>query len=190
MPNSAAPAFVQINYHSAYGPHSARIPTLDWNPGGDASGSFVTHNAGSVDASDMVNDYVDVAAPFFPDTVQFDNFIIYRITDISVNPIPVYSEAFVSKEGTGDGTSWSKAVQRTLIMRTDEFGIAKYVFLDAESGNNFDRITSAGADIAAFIAVISDGDNAFAGLDNGKPTTYLGVTTTLNEKLRRAYRMA
>jgi len=191
MPESIAPAFFQLNYHSEFGPHVARIPTLGWTdePSIHAAGTFDTWDVGSVDAFDMIEAYVDACLPFFWPTTTFDNFIIYTQPDPDDDPQPRASLVFTGKDGTDSGTTWSKAVQRTLNMRTTNFGLAKYVFLDAASGNNFDRINAAGSDILAFINVVNNTNYGFAGRDNGRPNAYIGVTTTLNEKLRRAYRM-
>lgn len=191
MPNSLSPAFFRLEYHSAYGPHVQTVPTLEWLDVAStaAFGKFTNWSAGDVDALAMIEDFVDAMLPFYPDDVVYDRFTIYTQATPEDDPLPQTTSTFTGKVGTDDGGSWSKAVQRSLQMRTTNFGIAKYTFLDAASGNNFDRIETAGADILAFINVVNADTNGFSGQDNGQPSAYLGVTTTLNERLRKSYRM-
>ena len=70
MPASPAPAYVRINYHSAYGQHTMQVPTLAWS-----SNQFTTWASGSVTDSTMIDDLVALLLPFYPSTVTFDNWI-------------------------------------------------------------------------------------------------------------------
>jgi len=191
MPNSLAPSFFRLEYHSEFGPHTQTVPTLQWNDvaSTNAFGKFNNWSAGQVDALDMITDMVDAMLPFYPPSVIFDRFTIFTQASPDDDALPQTTSTFTGKVGTGDGDTWYKAVQLTLTMRTSNFGIAKYVFLDAESANDFDKIQTAGADILAFINVVNADANGFSGLDNGQPAAYLGVTKTLNERLRKSYRM-
>ena len=59
-PNSLSPASVEIDYHSAYAPHTMTIPTLEWFPTSITGnlGSFSNWAAGTRDAEDMVLDLI------------------------------------------------------------------------------------------------------------------------------------
>ena len=191
MPASPAPAFFRINYHSAFGPHTAQVPTLAWeaDPSFPIAGKFVTWDGGTVDADVMINDYVTALLPFYPSTVVFDNYIIFSQPTPSDDPLPVASNVFTALVGTATGAGWTKAVQLTMSVRSTNFGIAKYVFLDAASGDLFDPIRSPDASMTALLAIVSDTTRAFSAQDNGRPVTFIGLTKDLNDKLRKAYRM-
>lgn len=185
MPESPAPAFVRINYHSVYGPHTMQVPTLAF-----AAGDFETWAGGSVSAATMIGDMVDFLLPFYPDTTVFDNYIVFSQPTPADDPLPVDGGVFVSVEGTAATPGWTKATQLTMSIRSTLFGISKIVFLDAASGNNWDPIRSPDASMTALLAELSDLSNGWAARDNGRPNTFVGLTKTLNEKLRKAYRMA
>lgn len=184
MPSSPAPAYVRINYHSAYGPHTMQVPTLAWN-----ANAFNTWAAGTITDSTMINNLVDKLLPFYPDTVEFDNWIIFSQPTPDDEPIPVDASTFTSKIGTAGTPGWSKAVQLTMSVRSTNFGLCKYVFLDGASGDNFDPIRVADADMLALLGVVSSSANGWSAQDNGKPDVFIGLTKTMNEKLRKAYRM-
>jgi hypothetical protein len=185
MAESAAPAFFRVNYHSAYGPHTLQVPTLEW-----VGGLFTTWASGTVADDVMITDYVTALLPFYPSTVVFDNFLVFTQASPSSDPLPVNSGTFTSLVGSAGTPGWTKAVQLTMSVRSDTFGVAKYVFLDAASGNNFDPIRTADGSMTALMTVLSDVANGFAARNNGRPNTFIGLTKTLNEKLRKAYRMA
>lgn len=185
MPASPAPAFVRINYHSPYGPHTMQVPTLAWS-----AGLFSTWASGTIDDDIMIGALVTTLLPFYPDDVTFDNWIVFSQPTPDDDPLPVDSGTFTGQDGTAVSPGWSKAVQLTMSVRSTNFGISKFVFLDAASGNNFDPIRTADSAMIALMTVITDTTNGWSAQDNGRPDTFIGLTKTLNEKLRRAYRMA
>lgn len=192
MANSLYPAFVKIDYHSAQGAHVMIIPTLEWHANDIlVAGEFESWNAGLVDADDKINDLVDLFLPFFLATTTFDFYTIYTMASPTAAAQPV-AAASLAKVGTSVSTTWAKAVQKTLIMRTTDFGIMKLVFLDCPSGNNFDPVNAYGVDPAttAIINELKNEDSPWSARDNGRPNTLIKQTTTLNEKLRKEYNMA
>jgi len=193
MANSAAPTIILINSHSAFGFHKGQLNTLEWSPtpsvGG--SGSIATHNAGSVDADEMINDLIDLFVPFFPASNVWDNYVIFTYPTPEATPEPMASGT-LGQIGTSATPGWTKAVQQTLTFRTDLFGVAKIVMLDADSQDSFDKtlVVPPASPLEALVNMFTDEDLGWAGRDNGRPDTYLSATKTLNEKLRREYRMA
>jgi len=103
--------------------------------------------------------------------------------------LPVNSGTFTGMEGTAAVPGWTKAVQLTMTVRSTLFGIAKYVFLDAASGDNYNPIRTPDSSMTNMLTVLNDVTNGWAARDNGRPENFLGLTKTLNEKLRKAYRM-
>jgi len=191
MPASLFPAFVKIEYQSANAPHVMSLPTLAWNDPLDGSdGTFDTHGASTVDADTMINDLVDEIAKFYTSGLSFTGYTIFTLPSMTGDPLPKYS-AQLSQVGVTTSSTWQKAVQITMTARTSAFGVAKIVMLDAISENNWDRITvlPGSGNVATLWAEWSDVTNGWAGRDNGRPATFLQVSKTLNEKLRRQYHM-
>ncbi len=190
MANSKAPAFVKVNYHSIYGVHVAVIPTLSWNAG-TGQGDFATHAGGITAADAMIQDLCDTLTGILPDDSAYDNYVIYSQPDPDDLPVPVASNALT---GVGIDTTpgWKKATQVTMTFRTTLFGVFKLVILDAATNNDFSKTSSLGSSGVLFdvFGLISDPALGWAGQDNGRPNNLISQTVTLNEKLRRAYRLA
>lgn len=189
MVNSLSPAFVQIQYHSAYAPHVMTLPTLEWTPDADY-GLFATWGAGTIAADDMIESLILKMVPFFPSTVVFDSWTIYTMADVEAQAIP---RAFKTNNepGTNATPGQTKAVQATWTFKTSEGGISKVVMLDMGNNNSFERVTQAtvGGDGQAFIDEWTADTNGWSGRDNAQPVFFLQVAYTLNEKLRREYHL-
>lgn len=190
--NSLYPSYVQIGYHSAFGAHGMTIPTLQWlpTPNVGGSGAFETWAAGTIDAHDMINDLVELFAPFFKPDTTFDSYTIFTLDDPEASP-QGRAAATLGIDGTSVQTAWSKAVQTTFSFKTDLFGQMKLVFLDAPSGGLFDKIDqfSTSPEAVAIFAYLNDDTNGFAGRDGGRIDVLSQIAYTLNEKLRREYGM-
>jgi len=192
MASSLSPAFVLINYHSEFAPHKQIIPTLNWfdETSSGGSGTFDSWTAGHIDADDMIKDLVNAMKGAMPDTVTFDNYVIFTQASETANPVPV-AAGTLAIDGTLSTPGWYKAVQGTFSWRTTAFGLFKLVLLDFASGNTFDKANSVPGSGALFdmnAEVVSD-MKGWSGRDNGQPHGFISATETLNEKLRRAYRM-
>lgn len=187
-PNSRYPAFVVVQYHSPFGIHNKSLCTLEWNPGGGASGQFNTHNSGVVDAEDMIVDLLTLEAEFMPTTVNYDGYTIFTMDTPTSDPVPRYA-ADISIPGTVAVPGWYKAAQATWTFRTSLFGIAKVVQLDVATLNSFEKILSGtvSADQIAFIAQYTNPDEGWAGRDGGRPATFVQLAFDLNDKLRAEY---
>jgi len=193
MANSSAPTRIQLNYHSAFGLHKANLNAREWHDDASAGGM------GSVDdwassiapVAAMVDALVGALLDIMPTTVVFDNYIVYTFATPTSDPVPRAQKAFVAIDGDVADPGWTAAVQTTITWRTEEFGLAKIVMLDSASADDFSKITNL-ADSAALDAI--DGEftavsNGWSGRDDARPQTFVSQTKTLNEKLRRAYRL-
>jgi len=188
MPASLGPSFVEINYHSSFGFHTMTLPTLEYDQVND---EFQTWAAGVVDSVTMIEAFVDTLLPFFPTTVVFDNYTIYDLPTDPGPALPRKSAILTAKAGAVAAPGWTKAVQFTVTIRTATFGILKIVLLDIDSGNSFERqaAVTTPSDFTDMMAELTADTNAWSGRDNGQPNVFLQCSRTLNEKLRKSYRM-
>ncbi len=193
MPFSPFPSAVKLQYHSEFAPHTQLIPTLQWTafPDVGGAGAFVSHNGGSVDADAMINALATVLAAFLPDTASFDSYIIYN-HNVGTDALePIRSKPMV-KVGTETTPGWDQATQVTVNWRTSGFNIFKLVMLDIATNNFFGKTSALPTTgiIAGLDAIVTDPDNAWAGRDNAIPQSFISQTLTLNEALRKRYRLA
>jgi len=191
MPASVAPAFVKTNYHSIYGIHAAVVPTLAWMDTPGDAGSFETHGGGIVDAQDMIENLYTALAGILPDTAVFDNFIIYTQPDPDELPTPA-AQGNLAIPGLDSTPGWAQATQVTMSFRTSNFGVMKIVTLDAATNNDFSKTSTLPISGVLFtvFGLLTVDTNGWAGRDNGQVQGFISQTITLNEKLRRAYRLA
>jgi len=93
--------------------------------------------------------------------------------------------------GTGGGTGWAEAVEQTFIIRTAAFGLFKWIMLDVPTDNFFGKVNPAdfSSDFTALMSNLTADTSIYAGRDNSKPNIVKQATITLNEKLRRAYKL-
>jgi hypothetical protein len=193
MANSKGPYFVQYNYHSGFGPHSMQIPLRHWQPGGGGSvaGDVEDWDLTIQDADGMINSLSDLFLPFFTANVTFDNYVIFKQVGTDEIYTPVAGATLTGKIGTRTPPVWSEAVQYTLTWRSTSFGIFKIVFLDAESAGDFSKTSTlpGSGDLFNINTEVTSTANAFMARDNGRPSSFISMTKTLNEKLRKSYRV-
>ncbi len=188
MVNFLGPYFVQNNYHSAYAPHSQLLPTKAWNPG-IGVGTFDTWAGTPIAADTMIEGLIDMMLAFMPSTNQYDNSTIFKQLLPADKPQPLLTIGWTGKIGTDATAGWYPAVEEIFIARTSLFGIAKISLMDADSQNNFaPRLAFTGADAGLFGEWGAD-VNGWCGRDNGQVVTPMKITTNLNQKLRKEYRL-
>ncbi len=193
MANSLFPAFVKMNYFSGVAPHVAILPTTEWFPPDltSVSGHYTPWTGISIiETDDMVKALVNKLKARYPTNCNFTDYTVYTMASPTDAPVPRYN-AVLDIAGTNAGTEWAKAVQVTISFRTELFGLSKLVLLDANSSNNFDKITdlTGHADYQAIVDEWTDDGNAWAGRDGGRPNVFTQIALDLNDKLRRSYRM-
>lgn len=188
MANFVGPYFVRINYHYVLGPHTMTIPTNVWSPDGGV-GTFADWSGGAVPADTMIGDLVTKFLPFFDTNTTFDNWTIFKQLLPADEPVPEMTGIFTGQVGTNTDTKWSAAVEQIVTVRTTNFGIAKLDFLDADSTNNFNPVRTMDTKLTNLMVQWGDLLNGWRGRDNGRPNSFLKMTTNLNQKLRKTYRL-
>jgi len=188
--NSLSPAYVVVDYHTAFAPHRMTLPTLAWhidlvNP----DGFFDTWDSTGRDGAVMVDAFTDLLLPLYDNTFVVDGYTIYNKPLPTDVPQPVYEHRYTAKVGTGTPTGWSEAVQKTYFMRTTAFGASKLVLLDAWTNNNFGKYYTVTSDEQDLLDEFMQPFNGWSGRDNAKPNALRALTITLNERLRREYHL-
>lgn len=191
--NSLYPAFVRINYTSAYGVHTMTVPSVPavvdiTKPTGWAFN--LRGAAAPVDVELAVNDFVNLLRPFYKAAVKFTDFTVFTMDTPTSPPLPRFS-ATLSQTGSSVAPGWDKATQLTMTWRTDEFGMFKLVMLDYNTGNDFSKLVdlSLAPNLEALSDYVTANVSWLAGRDGGRPNTFLQAASTLNEKLRRSYKL-
>jgi len=192
-PGSLFPAYTQIEYHSEYAPHSMIIPCRE---AVDVTGAPSTFTLKAWDNSEkawanMVETLVDLFLPAFPASVSFDRATLWTKASVGAAPLFRGSVAYTGKVGTDAGAGVYAAVQQTISYRDDAGALFKLVFLDMASNDDFVKFRVA-ADVSAddYLAELNDITNAWASRKDGRISSFISATRTLNEALRRAYRFA
>lgn len=192
MENSLAPAFVKVDYASAYGSHVMTIPSVPIDlsfSGGGSVGFDLRGGALSVNADTAIKDYIAIVKKFFPSSTTFTGYTIYAQSTPEAAPTPVQAGS-IGVVGTNAGAFWSKAVQLTWTFRADDFGLFKIVLLDALSfGNNYDRVTALGGTTLELSDYVTADTTWLASRSGGRPDVFMQISSTLNEALRKRYNM-
>jgi len=193
MANSSAPTRIQINYHSSFGLHKANLNARLWHDDDSAGGSGSVDDwmAGTVDVDSMVLALINELVNIMPVQSVFDNYIVYTFETPTSDPEPRAQKSVGAIPGAVVTPGWVAAVQTTMTWRTNEFGLAKLVMLDSASADDFSKIVdlTASAALAGIDTEFTATPNGWAGRDDARPQTFISQTKTLNEKLRRAYRL-
>jgi hypothetical protein len=195
--NSLAPAFVRVNYTSEFSLHVMTIPSVPWiEPAPTAVG---TARSGLFDlrglnidviADTAIKDYINLLKPLFSPQTTFLDYTIFTQVDAQAAPLPRYTGG-LTIVGTGAATSWRKAVQKTYSFRTENFGHSRVVLLDCNSDNTFEKKSGNQLSTAevAMVNYVAAEASWISGQDNARPVAFTQLSVTLNEKLRRAYKM-
>lgn len=188
--NRLFPSYFVVNSNSVHGYHRQTVPTSKWTNGGGAFGQFLAWDATQADAETMIDAFITAEAEFFPTTYTFTSWEIFDLDTPTTSPLLVRAKN-VSIAGTVATPGWTKAAQAVWSFKSNLGGDIFYDMLDVATLNSFDKITSAtaSADQIAFIDLVTDDANGFAGRDNGQPNFFLQIAFGLNSKLRREYRM-
>lgn len=192
MANSLFPAFVLINYHSAYGTHKMIRPTRAWQPTNITGtiGSYTAWDGSQVDAEVMVNNLVSAMQPFFLTTTSFDDVTVYTLASTSAPALPQASVS-LAVAGTSTAVTQAKATESTYSFKDTAFNKGSINLLDAPVNVGFAKKTPSAfssEDHAledAFISVLA----AWSTRAGFRPKDLIKVTYDLNDKLRREYGM-
>lgn len=192
--NSLSPAFVRINYVSAYAPHVMTLPSVPINPDiaqAPSGYEFVLRGAAlPVEVDDAVHDFVNVITAYFDVTTTFVDYTLYSQPTPEDVPVPVWSGSLGIAGIAFEPTIWSKATEMTWTFRADDFTLFKLVFLDARV-NSFDKqvVLTGGSSADGIRDYVTADVTWLASRGGGRPANFLQLSKTLNEKLRRSYKM-
>jgi hypothetical protein len=188
MAGSLSPAFVKVNYRSAFAPHTQILPTNTWNDGADM-GDFEAWSGSPVSAETMIEALINAEAEFFPLTVNFYSYEIYTLAD-EEDALPLLVRAKnIDIDGLITPTLTTyKATQATWSFKSNTGKPSKVVMLDVYV-SSFSKITSASAtaEELAFVDEWTGVGNAWAARQTSRPYFLQQISYTLNEKLRRNY---
>jgi len=169
------------------------LPIKQW------AGPSTGHDGGTVlnwmdaqaDVDDMIQGFVDVLLPFWPNTTTFLSYTVYTYATEDSPARPQVSLPVVT--GAGSGGATIPAAQATFNFKTDLFGTFKLVMLDAKVSSDFGPISALVSpandnEIAVRDYLMAD-EWGFSGRDNSQIAVLNKITYTLNEKLRAEYRL-
>ena len=191
-PNSLSPAYVRLDYSSAYGSHVQLIPTRDWVPTSitGTMGSYVAWDTVPIDAEVMIDALVAVLADLHLPTTSFNLASIYTQATPTSPAFPQAAKT-LAVVGTAGSVGPAKAIQSTLNMRTSGGHPFKLVWLDASALNlQMDKIAPFAMPpaVLAVVTEVSALSNAWSSRDDNRPNTVLSWTMTESNALRRRYR--
>lgn len=188
--NSLYPAFIRIDYTSAYAPHSMTIPTVPIEMSGGVAYFNPEGAPPSVTVQSQVDAYIAIIKPYFQTSTTFQSWQAFTMASPSSVPFPVASGG-IAVAGTGAFVAGYdiKATQMTWTYRSVLGGVFKLIFLDATI-NGWDKITNRNdAAVDPVNDYVLDVQTWMRARDNGAPGVFLQRAHTLNERLRRSYRM-
>lgn len=192
MANSPYPCALKFEYTSEFAPHTALIPTrLITNPSAAPIDWTMTNWDGdAISVKDMIDDFLTEWVKRFPSSVEFNTVTPFVWATPTSDPIPGQSYA-VNEPGTATAGGTNKATQETLSFRDTEGAIVKIVSLDFDAGGGFNRVTNTGSiGIGELVELFTSEEWGWSSRNGQRPATFIARTATLNEKLRRSYRMA
>jgi hypothetical protein len=138
----------------------------------------------------MIEALIDLLAEVMVTTYNFDGYTIYTMDDEDLPARPRYAK-FLNVPGVLTAADAIPASYGTMTFRTAAFGRFKLQFIDSIPSTDF-LPQLPGAFTAAQTAIadaLANEGNAWSGRDNSKIDYPLSLTWTLNEKLRKAYRL-
>lgn len=191
--NTLYPAFVRVNYTTPYGVHSMSIPSVGAVPDAGALSGWLFDLRGaaiSIDVDVSVNDFIDLLPSWFKTGVKFTDYTLFTVNAPGDPGLPRLSRP-LTQVGTNTASGWDKATQLTFTWRTEDFGLFKLVLLDYNSGGDFSKTVDPTLypNLNALNNYVTSTNSWLSGRDGARPTTFLQGSSTLNEKLRRSYKL-
>lgn len=208
--NSMLPTFLAVNYTSAWGSHRHQIPVARVNLSADPVlfpfGQFMSEEgpplgAGAGEVGSLIAGYVDVLCRWMTVDSTFTDWELWQVPDpvawldgTNRNQVPdvVKASALAGKVGLGNVSVPYKATQLTVTYRTTGRGVLRIQLMDAritDWNRNAAKDSAGNFASQALTTWVLGANNILRGRNNGKPSAFMQQSATLNEALRRAYRM-
>lgn len=192
-PNSLYPSFVQIHYHSQWGPHIQTIPTKQWQSGGlfGAYGGYTSWSSTLADADVMIGALVDKFAAVSQSGVHWDYAVVYNYPGpLPSDPQPVRVIP-LTQVGALTADPLALAIQNVYTLYDLGFNTVKLVLLDADASMGLTKQTYGDLDAAhqAIITEFADSAVAWSSRAGLQPGGLRSAISKPNDKLRREYRI-
>jgi hypothetical protein len=170
------------------------LPCVPILPAVDSDGVLFDLRGAEIDvaADGAINDFVNLLKPLFFSTYHWSSYTIFTQDGAGGTPVPIQSKALTQVGTSAEATSVpAKAWQQTMTFRADDFTLFKLVLLDSPIAFGTDRIVNVSGNVnyEALRAYCVAPETWLASRGGGRPNTFLQLSSTLNEKLRRSYRM-
>lgn len=187
------PASITIDYNSNWGAHKMTLPIREWSPvsSGHISGTATDWNDTQADVDDFVNDFVDKLLPFFYTDTDFTAYTVHTYSSVNAPARPQVAQTLTGKTGTG--ASYNPGTQATFNFKTIGFFPFKVVMLDVAAGSQYLPVSAFPSPaydttIALRDFVLADA-SIFQGRDGTQVASLVKVTYTINEQLRKSYKL-
>ena len=181
------PAFVKVNYHSPFGTHVMTVPLVEWSdtPNVGGAGSVPQWDSGMIDLDDMMGTFIDLVGDIMPDSIMFDDYVVFKYDDPDELPHPVAGKA-LGIPGLDAGVA-VRAASGTFNFRTTAFHPFKLVLLDITPPADFADDLPGGfnAGQIALINFLTGNDHGIAGRDGKQPLSCISVTYNINDRLKK-----
>src|SRR4029453_8934407 len=124
------PAFVKIDYTTAFGAHSCLVCTRAFNPVPVTGnmGSYLNWNGINIDGEAMIDELVDRLADRHLDSTSINQATVFTKADEDSPSVPVANKAY-AVDGTIASPMISRAVSKTFNFRTTDITAAKLIIL-------------------------------------------------------------
>jgi len=192
MANTLYPAYVRLDYTTVFGQHSMNIPVNEVTPGATFGDNTVeSWEAGAINLSTMINGLIDLLKPFYTEDDSFDLKTLFTLATPASDPVWRNQVSLVASVGTGTDIGWQKAVQTTVSIRSTEGGVFRVQMMDSGSFDEWNKLTNLSTIPAVedIVEYVSDPENGFRARDGGRPAAFIEMSKTLNEQLRKSYKM-
>lgn len=191
--NLLYPTSGQIEYTGIQGTHVMTVPMTTWSPvsSGHPMGTCTAWDGSEKDVADFFDEYTDLWKVFLDNTASILSATVFTYASPGAPARPRETVTYTGKVGTG-GTV-IPAAQQTISFKTSEYGAFRVVLLDSVVTSSFQPkkalISPADDKEIALVNYIKADANCIQGRDGHQVTVYRGITYTLNEKLRKEYRL-
>lgn len=185
-----SPAFVEIDYLTQWGLHTMTRPTLAWTGvPWSGTGEFATHDGAGIGDDTMIMGLINSFLGMCAEETTFTQYRIFTKPLPTDDPTLVFAQNLTGIVGDTTAVGWAEAVQRTYSFYTEDSNAAKIVLLDCPGNNTFTPIYTLVSPDSLMADEFQSAANGWCGRDGARPAAFNRLTQTLNEKLRRNYRL-
>lgn len=186
------PAFIRIDYSSLWGAHTMTIPSVPVTGATDPAPFFTLRGLEApVNVNTAVADFVNILKGLFLASTTFKNATLFTKAGVGDPAVPTHIIP-LNIAGTNGGTTlMNEATQATYTFRAEDFNLFKLVLLDTPIIADVRPVVTwgAGSPQQNLIDYVVADASWIASRSGAAPKVFLKTAFTLNEKLRRSYKM-